>query len=303
MNDMSRQDRALRRSRRQFPLQGGTAVLTGAASGIGAALAADLAGRGCNLALADVNATGLQAVAARARAAGVRVSEHVLDVADQAAVAALPEAVLAQHGEVTVLINHAGVALGGTFEQVPPADFEWLFGINFWGVVYMTRAFLPVLRRAETGHIINLSSIFGIVAPAGQVAYSASKFAVRGFSEALRHELEGSSVGVTVVHPGGVRTSVDASARRTGLSEAEANLQRDISKALLQLPPEAAAAEIVRGLLRREKRVLVGRDARQVALIQRMFPVDYWRPMSRIIKRKISNTMKGLARQQAESVE
>ena len=303
MNDMSRQDRALRRSRRQFPLQGGTAVLTGAASGIGAALAADLAGRGCNLALADVNATGLQAVAARARAAGVRVSEHVLDVADQAAVAALPEAVLAQHGEVTVLINNAGVALGGTFEQVPPDDFEWLFGINFWGVVYMTRAFLPVLRRAETGHIINLSSIFGIVAPAGQVAYSASKFAVRGFSEALRHELEGSSVGVTVVHPGGVRTSVDASARRTGLSEAEANLQRDISKALLQLPPEAAAAEIVRGLLRREKRVLVGRDARQIALIQRMFPVDYWRPMSRIIKRKISNTMKGLARQQTESVE
>ena len=303
MNDMSRQNRALRRSRRQFPLQGGTAVLTGAASGIGAALAADLAGRGCNLALADVNATGLQAVAAHARAAGVTVSEHVLDVADQAAVAALPEAVLAQHGEVTVLINNAGVALGGTFEQVPPEDFEWLFGINFWSVVYMTRAFLPALRRAKTGHIINLSSIFGIVAPAGQVAYSASKFAVRGFSEALRHELEGSSVGVTVVHPGGVRTAVDASARRTGLSEAEANLQRDISKALLQLPPEAAAAEIVRGLLRREKRVLVGRDARQIALIQRMFPVGYWGPMSRIIKRKVSNTMKGLARQQTESVE
>jgi len=125
-----------------------------------------------------------------------------------------------------VLVNNAGVALGGTFKQVPPENFEWMFGINFWGVVHMTRAFLPVLRRAGTAQIVNLSSIFGIVAPAGQVAYSASKFAVRGFSEALRHELEGSPIGVTVVHPGGVRTSVDASARRTGLSGAEADRQR-----------------------------------------------------------------------------
>ena len=292
MKPPAAQDRAVRRAQRQFPLGGGTAVITGAASGIGAALALDLAGRGCNLALADVNAAGLQPVAARARATGVTVSEHSLDVADRAAVAALPEAVLAQHGQVSVLINNAGVALGGTFEQVPPEDFEWLFGINFWGVVYMTRAFLPVLRRAETGHIVNLSSIFGIVAPAGQVAYSASKYAVRGFSEALRHELQGSTVGVTVVHPGGVRTSVDASARRTGLSQAEADMQRHISKKLLQLPPEAAAAEIVRGLLRRDKRVLVGRDARQIALMQRLFPVDYWGPLERIIKRKVVKLMK-----------
>ena len=275
------------RRRAPFPLHGGTAVLTGAASGIGAALADDLAARGCNLALVDVNAAGLQAVAARARATGVAVSEHVVDVADQAAVAALPDAVLQQHREVTLLINNAGVALGGTFEQVPPADFEWLFGINFWGVVYMTRAFLPLLRRAETAHLVNVSSIFGIVAPPGQVAYAASKFAVRGFSESLRHELDGSSVGVTTVHPGGVRTSVDVSARRSGLSDAEADQQRQISARLLQLSPQAAAAEIVRGIRTRAKRVLVGRDARQIALVQRLLPVGYWPPLNRFIERKL----------------
>jgi len=278
-----------------FPLRGGTAVITGAASGIGAALAADLAARGCNLALADVNAAGLQTVAARARAMGVKVSEHTLDVADKAAVAALPDAILKENGSVTILVNNAGVALGGTFEQVPPEDFEWMFGINFWGVVYMTRAFLPVLRRAETAQIVNLSSLFGIVAPPGQVAYSASKFAVRGFSEALRHELEGSSIGVTVVHPGGVRTSVDASARRTGLSDAEADQQRYISTKLLQLAPEDAAAQIVRGILRRKKRVLVGSDAKQVALIQRLFPVGYWPLLAKFIERKVRNLAKSSA--------
>ncbi len=272
---------------RRFPLRGGVAVVTGAASGIGAALAADLAGRGCSLALADVNAAGLSAVAARARAAGATVSEHPLDVADEAAVDALPGAVLSQHGRVTVLINNAGVALGGTFEQAPREDFEWLFGVNFWGVVYMTRAFLPALRRAETAQIVNLSSIFGIVAPPGQVAYSASKFAVRGFSEALRHELDGSNVGLTIVHPGGIRTLVDKNARRTGLSQEEADRQRMISAALLRMPPETAAARIVRGILRREKRVLIGRDARQLAALQRLFPVDYWPMVARAMARKV----------------
>ncbi len=281
---------------RRFPLRGGVAVVTGAASGIGAALAADLAARGCNLALADVNVAGLNEVAARVRATGVKVSEHTLDVADKEAVAALPDAVLREHGSVTVLVNNAGVALGGTFEQVPPEDFEWMFGINFWGVVHMTRAFLPVLRHAETAQIVNLSSVFGIVAPPGQVAYSASKFAVRGFSEALRHELKGSSIGVTVVYPGGVRTSIDTTARRTGLSNAEADQQRRVSAMFLRLAPKAAAERIVRGILRREKRVLVGRDARQVASLQRLFPVEYWPVLSRLVGRKVRRLVKGAAR-------
>ncbi len=276
-----------------FPLRDGVAVVTGAASGIGAALAVALAGRGCNLALADVNAAGLQGVASRARSGGVKVTEHSLDVADEGAIAALPEAVLNEHRRVTVLINNVGVALGGTFEQVPAVDFEWLFAINFWGVVHMTRAFLPVLRREEAAHIVNLSSVFGIVAPPGQVAYSASKFAVRGFSEALRHELEGSSVGVSVVYPGGVRTAVDTSARRTGLTKAEADAQMSFSAKLQQLAPEAAAERIIRGILRRENRVLVGRDARQIAAIQRVFPVGYWPVLARLLGRNARRGSRG----------
>lgn len=276
-----------RRRARAFPLRGGVAVVTGAASGIGAALAGTLAGRGCDLALADVNEAGLRDVAARARSRGVRVSEHRLDVADAGAVAALPDAVLAEHGRVSVLVNNAGVALGGTFEQVSPEDFEWLFSINFWGVVRMTRAFLPLLRRENPAQIVNLSSLFGIVAPPGQVAYAASKFAVRGFSEALRHELEGSSIGVTVVHPGGVRTAIATSARHAGMSDAERAAAARAAERLLRLPPDAAAERITRGIERREKRVLVGRDAQQMAFVQRLFPVGYWSVVSRFIDAQV----------------
>lgn len=272
-----------------FPLLGGVAVVTGAASGIGAALAEALADRGCGLALADVNEAGLAPVAERVRQRGVAVSVHGLDVADADAVAAFPAAVLAEHGRVSVLVNNAGVALGGTFEQVPPVDFEWLFSINFWGVVWMTRAFLPVLRREPTAaQIVNLSSIFGIIAPPGQTAYAASKFAVRGFSEALRHELEaeGSPVGVTVVHPGGVRTAIAASARKPAMSAAESAAQAASWKAFLRLSPEDAAERIARGIERREKRVLVGRDAQRIALVQRLSPVGYWGPIARSLARQ-----------------
>jgi len=260
--------------------------VTGAASGIGAAVAGVLAARGCGLALADVNAGGLRDVAAQARSQGVSVSEHRLDVADNDAVAAFPDAVLAEHGRVSVLVNNAGVALGGSFEQVSPADFDWLLSINFGGVVRLTRAFLPLLRREPAAQLVNLSSIFGIIAPPGQTAYAASKFAVRGFSEALRHELEGSSVGVTVVHPGGVRTAIATSARRTGLSNAETQAQMEIWAKFLRLDPQDAAERIVRGIGWREKRVLVGRDAQRAALIQRLFPVDYWRVLQRLQAQK-----------------
>jgi len=278
-----------------FPLRGGVAVITGAASGIGAALAESLAARGCNLALADMNAAGLEGVAARARDRGVTATAHELDVADESAVTAFPDQVLTGHGRVSVLVNNAGVSLGGTFDQVPPADFEWLFSINFWGVVLMTRAFLPLLRREPAAQLVNLSSIFGIVAPPNQTAYAASKFAVRGFSESLRHELEaeGSSVGVTVVHPGGVRTNIATSARTSGLTEAELASQAAHWRAFLRLSPDAAAERIARGIERREKRVLVGRDAQQVALIQRLFPVGYWRPIERSLVRQARKVTRG----------
>jgi short-subunit dehydrogenase len=260
-----------------FPLRGSVAVVTGAAGGIGRALALDLAAHGCSLALADRDGAALAAVATVARTSGITVSEHVLDVADEAAIAELPDAVLAIHGRVNLLVNNAGVALMGDFAQISPWDFRWLFEINFWGTVCNTRAFLPMLRREPVAQIVNVSSIFGIVAPDGQTAYSASKFAVRGFSEALRHELETTGVGVSVVHPGGIATAIARNARvSAGIDPADAKRTLELFARLAVTSPEQAAARIVTGIQRREKRILIGRDARVLDMVQRLLPTGYW---------------------------
>jgi NAD(P)-dependent dehydrogenase (short-subunit alcohol dehydrogenase family) len=262
-------------------LKGRTAVITGAAGGIGRAIAVSLARRGCHLALADVDEAGMAGTEALVRAQGVRVTRHRLDVADRAAVTGLPARVAAEHPGVDLLINNAGVAVGGTFEQVSEEDFEWLFEINFWGVVRMTRAFLPALRASGDSRVVNLSSMFGLVAPPEQVAYAASKFAVRGFSEALRHELEGSGVGVTVVHPGGVATSISENARvPAGVTAEEVERRRERFRKMLRLPPEVAAETIVRGVERRKPRVLVGDDAKVISVIARVLPVSYWKMLA-----------------------
>jgi short-subunit dehydrogenase len=277
-------------SMQPLALRGGVAVITGAASGIGAALAVDLARRGMHLALVDLNAAGLEATAARARAAGVTASTHPMDVADHAAVAALPAAVLAAHGRATVLVNNAGVALGGLFEQVDADDFDWLMAINFGATVRLTRAFLPVLAREAAAQVVNVSSIFGVIAPPAQTAYSASKFAVRGFSESLRHELEmhGSPVGVTLVHPGGVRTAISENARLAkGLNPEDVQRERANWRSLLALAPETAADVIAAAIERRDARVLVGKDAKAAALVQRLFPVTYWKHVARDIARRV----------------
>jgi NAD(P)-dependent dehydrogenase (short-subunit alcohol dehydrogenase family) len=263
-------------------LKNRVAVITGAGSGIGQATALSLARRGCHLALADIDETGLaqtQAqVLALAPAAGVRVSGHRLDVANREAVAALPAAVLKQHGRVDLLVNNAGVALAGSFDQVSEADFDWLLEINFHGVVRMTRAFLPLLRASEDARIVNISSVFGLISPPGQCAYSASKFAVRGFSNALRHELAGSRVGVSVVHPGGVATAIARNARvASGVASDELRRRLGLAEKLLRLPPERAGEIIVRGVERRRARILVGWDALIISLIERLLPVSYWR--------------------------
>lgn len=259
-------------------LKGRTAVITGAGGGIGRAIAVSLARRGCHLALADIDEAGMEGTADLVRDKGVRVSRHRLDVADRTAVAGFPALVAAEHKGVDLLFNNAGVAVGGTFEQVSEPDFEWLFEINFWGVVRMTRAFLPLLRASDDARLVNLSSVFGMVAPPEQVAYAASKFAVRGFSEALRHELEGSNVGVTVVHPGGVATSIAEKARvPAGVSEEEVARRHERFRKLLRLPPEVAGETIVSGVERRQSRVLVGSDAKLISLIARALPVSYWK--------------------------
>ena len=270
-------------TRARFELRDRTAVVTGAASGIGRAVARSLAARGCHVALADIDEAGLEETA-RLIGNAVRVTRHRLDVADRAAIAAFPEAIAAAHGGVDILVNNAGVALGGTFEQAREADFDWLMDINFYGVVRMTRAFLPLLKARESARLVNVSSLFGLIAPPGQTAYAAAKFGVRGFSEALRHELAaaGSGVGVTVVHPGGIRTGIARNARVADTTPAAVREKQQARfDRALKMPPEQAGEIIVEAIARRRPRVLVGSDAKIAALIERLLPVSYWSILGR----------------------
>jgi NAD(P)-dependent dehydrogenase (short-subunit alcohol dehydrogenase family) len=267
-------------------LTGRTAVVTGAAGGIGHGIALALARRGCHLALADIDDAALARtaaeLAAKEEARALRISHHQLDVADRAAVAAFPAEVVAAHGALDILINNAGVALGGTFLEVAERDFDWLFGVNFWGVVQMTRAVLPLLYKSEEARIVNVSSLFGLIAPPGQTAYAASKFAVRGFSESLRHEIADTRIGVTVVYPGGIATSIAKNARMpSSLSPDEIATRRKFFDSVLTIPPETAGEIIVRGVEQRKTRILVGSDARFAALVERLMPVNYWKWLGR----------------------
>jgi NAD(P)-dependent dehydrogenase (short-subunit alcohol dehydrogenase family) len=265
-------------------LSGGIAVVTGAGSGIGRALAKQLSAAGCGLALTDIDEKSLAETAAMLPGKGAGVSTHVLDVADEAGVSAFAGDVKSRYGRVTLLINNAGVALHGTFEEISLDDLRWLMGINFWGTVYGVTYFLPILKRQPRAHIVNLSSVFGIVAPAGQTAYAASKFAVRGFTEALRHELEGSTVFVSCVHPGGIRTPI-AERGRLGTNAPQTRKSENVSRLaqLAKSSPEDAAARILRGVVRREPRILIGFDALQIDIMQRLRPATYWKSLSRRI--------------------
>ena len=199
--------------RQRIVLRGGVALITGAASGIGRALTLDLAGRGGALALLDRDAQGLAETGARAEALGAPVDLHGLDLADAAAIRALPAAIRARHGRLDLLVNNAGVALGGAFADTDLDDFEWVLDVNLRAPVRLIHALLPLLRESRPAWIVNVSSLYGIVAPPGQTAYCASKFGLRGFSESLRHELSGSGTGLTLVHPGGVATAIARNAR------------------------------------------------------------------------------------------
>ncbi len=262
-------------------LSDGVAVVTGAGSGIGRALAQQLAATGSALALADIDEEGLQETAQSLEKKSALVTTHVLDVADEAGVRSFAEDVAGRHGRVTLLINNAGVSLHGDFAEISLDDFRWLMNINFWGTVYGANYFLPVLKRERRAHIVNLSSVFGIIAPAGQAPYAASKFAVRGFTEALRHELEGSNVGVSCVHPGGIKTPI---ARRSRIGAGASAYKREENierfERLARTPPEKAAERILRGVERREPRILVGTDAYQIDILQRLRPASYWKTLS-----------------------
>ena len=253
-------------------------VLTGAASGIGAALAGQLAGLGAALALIDRDAGGLEVTASKAREQGAKVAAYTVDLTDRAAIGELPAKVQGDLGAACVLINNAGIALGGGFEHVSDEQFDRVIAINFRAPVAMVRAFLPQLRASRPAQIVNVSSLFGLIGVPGNVAYCSAKFGLRGFSEALRGELASGDVGVSVVHPGGVNTNIATSSERGVRLDPElhkAGLRQ--SKKLLTMDPEHAAARILKGLLRREKRIVVGKDAMLLALLSRMFPVSYGR--------------------------
>jgi NAD(P)-dependent dehydrogenase (short-subunit alcohol dehydrogenase family) len=263
-------------------LKGGVAVVTGAGSGIGRALAQQLAAAGSALALADINEEGLQQMAQSLGENGALITTHVVDVAKEERVKSFADEVKERHGRVTLLINNAGVSLHGDFEEISLDDFHWLMDINFWGTVYGVKHFLPMLKGESRAHIVNLSSVFGIIAPAGQVPYAASKFAVRGFTEALRHELGGSNVFVSCVHPGGIRTPI-ARHSLLGAGTPAARREENIARfeRLARTPPEAAAARILRGIERREPRILIGSDAYLIDFLQRLRPATYWKSLAR----------------------
>jgi NADP-dependent 3-hydroxy acid dehydrogenase YdfG len=263
-------------------------VITGAASGIGRALAVDVARRGARVAISDIDEPGLAETLDLVEEAGAReVRRDRLDVADRAAFAAYADAVAGHFGRVDVVVNNAGVALVGDVEDLDYADMDWIIGINFWGVVHGTKEFLPHLVASGDGHLVNMSSLFGLVSIPSQSMYNAAKYAVRGFSEALREEIlmAGHPVGVTVVHPGGIKTAIVRNAR-TSDREDHPRLARHFDERLASMEPEEAARIIVeKGVLGGRARLLVGRDAHVLHQFARLTGSRYQDVVAAVAKR------------------
>lgn len=266
------------------------AVVTGAASGIGQALAIRFASEGvAGVAISDVNAEGLEATRVAIEKVGVPVSVHITDVSKLDQVQQLADNVIAKHGRVTHLLNNAGVGLIGTFEQISLADFEWLMGINFWGVIYGCKVFLPLLKQQESAHIINISSVFGFIAPEEQTAYCSAKFGVRGFTESLRHELAETNVAVSCVHPGGILTNIVRNSRvGEGTPEEWKQQGTKLFDRVAKTTSETAAQVIIDGVKANNPRILIGKDAKAISIISRMFPKRYLSILERLSGHKMS---------------
>ncbi|MGP4844540.1 SDR family NAD(P)-dependent oxidoreductase [Marinobacter sp. 1Y8] len=261
------------------------AVVTGAGSGIGRALALKLAEKGCRLALSDVNKAGLKQTADACKK--VDVKTYLLDVADRDAVYAHADAVAKDFGQINLIFNNAGVALSASVREMTDEDFKWVMDIDFWGVAHGTRAFLPHLIASGDGHVVNISSVFGLIGVPKQSAYNAAKFAVRGFTEALRQEmsLENLPVQVSCVHPGGIRTNIANSARMGKSENGEA--QRKGFDKLAVTTPEKAAQIIIKGVLKNDSRILVGPDAWGIEMINRLLGAAYQPLVERFSKKNL----------------
>ena len=262
-------------------------VITGAGSGIGRALAVNCAKRGSLLAISDVDEAGLAETVELVKQAGAKeVRSDRLDVADRAAFQTYAAAVAEQFGRVNVVVNNAGVALAGDLNDLSYEDMDWIIGVNFWGVVHGTKEFLPHLIASGDGHVVNLSSLFGLLAMPGQSAYNATKFAVRGMTEALREEMliAGHNVGVTAVHPGGIKTAIARNAR-VSQHEDKAATAKLFDEKLARMSPERAAEIIVKGILKNQARVLVGLDAHALHNFQKFTGSRYEDVIAMVSKR------------------
>ena len=264
-------------------VQGKIAVITGAGSGIGRALALQLNREGCELFISDIDSASLQGTVRLLARKDVAADAQLLDVADKAGMHAWAERIAATKGHVDIVINNAGVALMATVEASNYENLEWLMGINFWGVVYGTQAFLPLLRRSTQGHLVNISSVFGLIGVPTQSAYNAAKFAVRGYTEALRQEMHGTNVHVCCVHPGGIKTNI-ARAARGGDPAISADLRASEFEKAARTTPEVAAQKIICAIEKRKKRLLIGLDASIISLLCRLFPVSYSRIVMALAK-------------------
>ncbi len=266
-------------------LEGKVAVVTGAGHGIGRETAVALAQKGCRLAVCDINETALEGVRHELASSGATVSSHRVDVSDRDQVAQFASDVIDAHGEAHILVNNAGVTVYASFEEHDIEDLEWILGVNLWGVIYGCKYFLPHLKAAGEGHIVNLSSVFGIIAPPLQTSYVASKFAVRGFSESLRAELADDNVGVTSVHPGAIKTNIIQNARL--VTDTHAAL-RDSTQRLfdrLGTTPDVVAARVVKAIEYNSPRVLITREAHVADALKRLMPATTDGIVARVFKR------------------
>lgn len=267
------------------------AAITGAGSGIGRGLALALAKEGAELALSDINEENLEETRGLC-SASPKVTTRVVDVANRSAVESWAADVAREHGRVNLIFNNAGVALSSAIVDMTYDDLEWLMGINFWGVVHGTKSFLPHLLEAGDGHVINISSVFGIIAVPGQAAYNAAKFAVRGYTECLREELDIMDAGVsaTSVHPGGIKTNIARAARMSGTTLGEVSIEdsADQFDRVARTTPDQAAKAILDGVRSNARRVLVGWDAKLIDAIQRALPTTYQRILANRTKAELS---------------
>ena len=274
---------------RRLDVRGRTTVITGAAAGMGAEVARDLAQRGARVALVDRDSDGLAAVAADI--AGSGHTTHVVDLADDGAVFAAAREIEASHSRVQALITCAGSSMLGDIDQLTMDEMRWLMDVNLWGTVNISKALLPALRREPAAHITHLVSIYGLAAPAGRIPYAMSKFAVRGFTEALRHELERSTVTVGAVYPAGVKTGIILRGRFAAVIDpAIAARAAAAQAAMYHTEPAEAARRIVEATVNRRPRTMVGREARLVDVLARITPSHYWAPMRRPLREAIDTT-------------